>query len=362
MRIAVIEHSHAGDYAEYIFSLLQQKAKENNYQVKTWISSVPAFQQQVAADALIYIYVESTSPILLNWLYKVKIPSILKKSKAEIVIDLNGITSDKIKIPQITVADQFLYHSNTHHLNSVEKFAFKELHQSANIAENIFSYSKKKLDGVQENKLQTIPFSAPAVFKAFEWHEKIMVKAQHADNKEYFIAVIEDDAVNDFVLLLQAFSKFKKWQQSAMQLLVLAKYDALSQEIKTKHATYKYKEDVRLVEEIEEKKIAALFASAYAFIHVAEKKPHLLVIAIAVECSLPIISFKNDDVKEYADDAVLFYNEQTVDALGKTIIKLYRDENLHKQLKEKAQQQAAFLNRETCENKLWQLLQTAARS
>jgi hypothetical protein len=57
MRIAVIEHSGAGDYADYISSLLDEAAKQHDYQIKSWSNSVPAFQQQIAADAIIlYLY------------------------------------------------------------------------------------------------------------------------------------------------------------------------------------------------------------------------------------------------------------------------------------------------------------------
>jgi glycosyltransferase involved in cell wall biosynthesis len=364
MRIAVIEHSEAGDYAEYILSLINEKAKENNYQIKTWSNSVPASQQQVAGDAVIYIFIESTSPLLLNWLYRVKIPSILKKTKADVVVDLNGIASDKIKIPQVIIAGESLFHNNAKHLNNIEKFALKHLNDSANIAKNIFTYSKRNLnaENIKQDILQPIPFAAPAVFKTFEWHDKLMIKAQHADNKEFFIAVIEDNNVDDFVLLLQAFSKFKKWQQSSMQLLVFAKYESLGEDILEKHKTYKYRDDVRLTEDVEEKQMAAIIASAYALIHVAEDKPDLLMISVALQCSLPVISSENIDVKEYAGEAALYCNEKTPEAFGQILIQLYKDENLHAQLKENAQQQSAFLKREECENKIWEVLETSAHS
>lgn len=365
MRIAVIEHAQAGDYADYIISLIDEKAKQYNYQTKVWSNSVPAFQQQIIDDAVVYIYIESTSPILLNWLYKVKIPSVLKKIKAEVVVDLNGIASDKIKIPQLIITAPSLLNKNTKQLNKAEKFAFKNLIHSATIAKNIFIYSNKKQNefaGIEKEKLQTILFTAPGIFKSFEWHEKIMVKAQHADNKEYFIAMIEDDNADDFVLLLQAFSKFKKWQESNMQLLVLPKYEYFGESILSKLKTYKYRDDVRLIHNISEKQIADIMASAYAFIHIATKYAHLLVLTIAIQCSLPVISFEDEDVREYTANAALFCNEKKMEALGSILIQMYKDENLHAQLKEAAAKQAANLSRKEYEDKLWQLLHADVQS
>jgi glycosyltransferase involved in cell wall biosynthesis len=144
-----------------------------------------------------------------------------------------------------------------------------------------------------------------------------MVKAQHADNKEFFVAVIEDNAIDDFVLLLQAFSKFKKWQQSNMQLLVFPKYESLGEDIYEKHTTYKYRDDVRLLKDIEEKELAAIIASAHSFIHVSANRPQMLTIAVALQCSLPVISFQDEAVKEYAADAVLFAAEKNGGGVGR---------------------------------------------
>ncbi|HEX5153603.1 MAG TPA: glycosyltransferase [Parafilimonas sp.] len=362
MRIAVIEHAGSGDYAEYIFSLIDGKAKQNDYQIKTWSNSVPVSQQRIADDAVVYIYIESTSTLLLNWLYKVKIPSILKKIRAGVVVDLNGITSDKIKIPQFVAAAPFLFNKNLKKLDGIEKFAFKNLEHSLQSAESVLLYSEKRQNDLSHaamKKLHAIPFTAPAVFKTFEWHEKIMIKAQHADNKEYFVSVIDDTDVDSFILLLQAFSKFKKWQQSSMQLLVLPKFESLDAAIKARHKTYKYREDVRLTEGIEEKQVADIIASAYAFIHITTANAHLLILSVAMQCSLPVISFEDDDVKEYVANAGLYCKEKDAGSLGNILIQLYKDENLHAQLKEAAKMQSANLSRAACENKLWQLLESA---
>jgi glycosyltransferase involved in cell wall biosynthesis len=358
MRIAVIEHSRSGDYAEYVYSLIDERAKQNNYLLKTWSNSVPAFQQQIEDDSIIYINIESNSSFILNWLYNVKIPSILKKTRAEIVIDLNGVASNQIKIPQLIIANQFLLKKDKRELNGIEKFALKNLQQSIKLAKNVLCYSNNKFDSIdffKKDELQFIPFAAPDIFRVYEWHDKLMVKANHADNKEYFLAVLDENDIDTFVLLLQAFTKFKKWQQSNMQLLILPKYETLGAEIFQKHKTYKYRDDVRLLEEIGEKQVAAIFASASAFIHANTEKPNLLMIVTALKCGLPVITFLNDDIKEYTANAALYYTENNFETIGNAIIKLYKDENLQSQLKEEAQKQSETLNRSECINKLWQL-------
>ena len=88
MRIAVIEHVAGGDYTEYLFSLIQEQARLHNYQARAWSRSVPASQQKVDDNTIVLISIENKTTFFLNWMYRVKIPSILKKIKADVVIDL----------------------------------------------------------------------------------------------------------------------------------------------------------------------------------------------------------------------------------------------------------------------------------
>jgi hypothetical protein len=80
--------------------------------------------------------------------------------------------------------------------------------------------------------------------------------------------VLEDEADEIFVKLLKAFTKFKTWQQSSMQLLILPKFESFSSEIRQKHETYKYREDVRLLEDLEESQVAS--GSCFGLCNVAD--------------------------------------------------------------------------------------------
>ncbi|MBS1746961.1 MAG: glycosyltransferase [Bacteroidetes bacterium] len=363
MRIAIIEHAESGDYAEYIYSLIEEKAKEHNYQIKTWSSSVPAFQQHLEDDAIIFIHIEKKSNWLLNWLYHVKIPSILRKTKMQAVIDLNGVGSSKIHIPQFIIAGEALLNKKLDTLNAIENYAAKNFAASLQTASGCFIYSDRSsvTDNINPAKTHFIPYTAPGFFRTYEWHDKLMIKANYSENKEFFLSVVGDNAVDDFVLLLQSFSKFKKWQESNMQLLVLPKHDYFDTAITEKVKTYKYRDDVKLIENTEDTQIATIFASAHSYLQMNVQRPDLQIIAIALQCSLPIISFDNSDVKEYAGDAALFCKDKNAAGFGNSIIKLYKDESLYSQLKQAAFDKSATFKRKEFADKLWQYFVVAAQ-
>jgi glycosyltransferase involved in cell wall biosynthesis len=189
-----------------------------------------------------------------------------------------------------------------------------------------------------------------------------MIKAQQADNKEYFIAVLEDEAEENFVTVLKAFTRFKNWQQSSMQFLILPKYEAFSNNIRQKLQKYVHRQDVRLLEDLEENQIASVLASAYAMVLMWTSQPDLVVLTAALQCCLPVISPRDNDVKEYAGNAALYLNDTSVETLGNALIRLYKDEALHAQLKEACKESSSLLSRNEYEPRLWKLLQTAAYS
>ena len=147
-----------------------------------------------------------------------------------------------------------------------------------------------------------------------------------------------------------------------MKLLLLPKYEAFEKHIYEKLQTYKYREDVRLLDNLEETQLISVVASAHSFIHISSAFADLMVLSIALKCALPVITDKNEDIEEYMDSAALYIKEKSFELLGDALINLYKDENLHAQLKEAAEKQAEIFNREEYKTKLWQLIQTTAHS
>lgn len=363
MRIAVVHHIKAGDYAEYLSALVNSQAMQKDFAVKVWSYSIPASQQYIPDDAVVYIIMEANSRFAVSWWYAVKLPAILKKIGAKAVLDLNGITPVKTILPKITAFPETVFAGDKQ--RGIIDFAKQQLPHSVSKASKMIVHSADKataFKNVPENKIEVIPFTPPSAFRTFEWHEKIMIKAQQADNKEYFIAVLEDEAEEVFVRLLKAFTKFKAWQQSSMQLLILPKFESFSPGIRQKHETYKYREDVRLLEDLEESQVASVLASAYGMVLLWASHPDLVVLTAALQCSLPVISLNNPDVLEYAGDAAVYVQDETVDALSATMIQLYKDEDLHARLKEAGKNMSALLNRNEYEMRFWRILETAACS
>jgi len=188
---------------------------------------------------------------------------------------------------------------------------------------NEFKLSETK---IQVEKLQPSEFAKP-----LSWEEKQLIKDKYASGKDYFVSIISGER-HEFINLLKAFTIFKKWQQSSMQLIIIHGENA-HQDF-SKLETYKHKSDVHLQQLNEEEKLQVL-ASAYACMHAVTHESLPFTVINAIFCETPIITSDLAAIKELAGDTALYTSATNVDDISRNMITIYKDENLRKKQVEK---------------------------
>jgi glycosyltransferase involved in cell wall biosynthesis len=366
MRIAVLHHHEdlSNDYAAYISALLDDTAEENNYSVKDY-EQLLRFREALTGDnVLLHIVIPATKKFQLKHWYNIKLPRIMKRHRLQKVLCTYGI-STALNVQQILMFPDKELLSPNNKILLWQQYAAKHLQKNFEKASSILTYS-----GATENQLQVTfninkqkmllqPFTVDELFKPMEWHEKLYIKSRFSENKEFFVAVLPDDDENIFTDLLKAFSKFKKWQQSNMELLLLPKEESFSSAIERKLDLYKYRSDVKLINDADTKETSNIIATAYAMLHYPLKDSDLWPVAAALQCSTPVIGFSHESIQEYCGEAALLVSEINYEAFGDQLIVLYKDENLRNKMSEAALQRAKQYNRKEYADKLWQLLNQA---
>src|SRR4051794_1751128 len=275
MRIAVIHHNEdlSNDYGAYVSTLLDNTAEENGYALKDYEQLLRFREPLQGENVLLHIIIPATGKFSINRWYNAKLSKIIKKYKLHKVLCNYGIAISS-NIPQLLlIPDEDLLHANKNTL-LWKRYALKHLPKHVPKAERILTYSSavksklKELTAIEEQKIFILPYTTSELFKPMEWHDKLYIKSRFSENKEYFVAVLPDDNEKTFTELLKAFSKFKKWQQSNMQLLLLPKEESFSSRIDNKLTSYKYREDIKLINDAENKETADIIATAYALLHI----------------------------------------------------------------------------------------------
>jgi glycosyltransferase involved in cell wall biosynthesis len=366
MRIAVLHHHEdfSNDYAAYISALLDDTAEENAYSIKDY-EQLLRFREPLKGDnVLLHIIIPATKKFALRRWYNTKLPRIVRKYGIEKVLCSYCICTAS-KAEQILLFPDKELFSPGKKILLWQQYAEKNLQKSFDKAVTILTYSNatenrlQSAFNIQKEKLLLQPFTVDEIFKPMEWHEKLYIKSRFAENKEFFVAVLPDDDQKIFTDLLKAFSKFKKWQQSNMELLLLPKEESFSSAIGKKLDLYKYRDDVKLINDADTKETSNIIATAYAMLHYPLKDSDLWPVAAALQCATPVIGFHHESINEYCGDAALLATEIIFEAFGDQLILLYKDENLRNKMSEAALEKAKQYNRKEYAQNLWQLLNRA---
>jgi glycosyltransferase involved in cell wall biosynthesis len=113
-----------------------------------------------------------------------------------------------------------------------------------------------------------------------------------------------------------------------MKLLVAGRkawqYDDLLQKIKT----YKYREDVVLLDYLPEEQLQRVTAAAYALVYPSWFEGFGLPILEAMQCGVPVVCSNTSSMPEVAGDAALLVDPSDPDAIAKEMLSLYRNEGI----------------------------------
>ena len=163
---------------------------------------------------------------------------------------------------------------------------------------------------------------------------KESLKEQKTKGKDFFYFDYSRCQKESLLIVLKAFSIFKKWQQSNVQLLI-NRNPAQFSYAEELCANYLYKSDLVFVDSSKES-MTDLMGAAYAYIGLSEGAlvdTHLLQ---ALSYPLPLVLPGTEHLKSYFGDAVL-YSEKNDKDLSRLMILVYKDEMLRNHLIQQCQ-------------------------
>jgi glycosyltransferase involved in cell wall biosynthesis len=213
----------------------------------------------------------------------------------------------------------------------LSKTAFKKVFVASHAALN-------KIALPAESKAQniTVLHGAPPE-QNLEVQDTQLVKDRFTDGAEYFLCHASFNDIDAVILLLKAFSRFKRRQKSSWKL-VLAPEESAGR-VEALLATYKYRHDVVMVHNPAPEVVQALYAGAYCFVQPAAPAYFGAALLRALSWSLPIIA--TGASREWAGGAALYFEAGDDENLAEHLMALYKDEALRQKLVQAAAQQAA---------------------
>ncbi|MFI5188153.1 MAG: glycosyltransferase family 4 protein [Chitinophagales bacterium] len=367
MRIAVNTRFLLPDYLEgygyfifETFKYLVNKYPEHQY---IFIFDRPFDKRFIFSPNIIPVVTgpPARHPILWKYWYDIKIPSLLKKYKADVFVSADGMCSLTTRLPQcVVIHDLAFLHYPSHikksHLLFLKKYIPKYL-QKANVVATVSEFSKKDILSnyrINADKINVVYNAAKEIFKPVSDHISEAIKKEYTGGAEYFLYVGAIHPRKNLVNLLKAFSIFKKRQKSNIKLVLAGrlawKYDSFILDLKK----YKYRHDVMLLGYLAEEELVKITGSSYALVYPSLFEGFGVPVLEAMKCNVPVITSSGSSMQEIAGDAALYADAKNFEDLADKMMLIYKDENLRKQLIDKGKSIASEYSWPKTAELLWQ--------
>jgi glycosyltransferase involved in cell wall biosynthesis len=283
-----------------------------------------------------------------------RMDSIMEEKQINVVLSLGWPATSIGTVPHfIWLPDEEILHIQNKN-KKIQKLSAKEniwllTDSTANKKFFLENFSWK------EEKVLIVPLAPAESAQPMPWTDKEQVRIKYAGGREYFIARSSIHGDN-ILMLLKAFSIFKKRQQTNMKLIIAGSAGEPDYIPHEKLETYKYRDDVHAYAGMAEKDIWKLLGSAYALIQPVQTSSALSILN-AMQSEVPVVSGRKPD--EVSGDTILYSEPLEQESLGDAMIKLFTNEELRNDLIRKGRIWAAQYNIQQAVGLLWESLSSA---
>lgn len=279
---------------------------------------------------------ETSSNLRLQYWLNYKLPRLLKKNKADILLSLDGACSMRTKKPQcLLVNDLNFLNEGQAKKNWLTRFYKKHTPAFLAKAKSIVTVSdhlKKALVEkykVKETSIDIIKPGIDPIFKPLDWEEKEKAKDKYAGGKAYFLFNGPINENSNLINLLKAFTFFKKRQKSNMLLLIAGK---ANESFKKEFKNYRLKDEVRLLEDLSQPELAEITAAAYAIVHPVIYSGFALSPFQAMQCEVPVVSSRIEPLISLYSNAAIYADATDFKDIAEHMMLVYKDEGRAKEV------------------------------
>jgi glycosyltransferase involved in cell wall biosynthesis len=274
------------------------------------------------------------NPLLLQYRLNYKIPAILRKCKADVFVS-SGYCSLRTAIPQCLIMHDLSFLQPAAEVyNRWLRFYKKNtpgfLSKAKQVVTTTQSLQQQIVDHykIPGSTITSSDYGVSNSFVPLGWQLKDNTKDNYTAGKEYFLYSGTIEPGNDLVTLLKAFSFFKKRQKSNMQLVLASKKIIGDKHFLKNLASYKYRDEVRVLENVPNDVLASVTASAYALLHTGSPQGFCLPVAEAMQAEVPVITSRNSFTTEICGDAALYIKPEDFNDIAEKMMLLFKDENI----------------------------------
>ncbi len=339
------------------FTILAERHPEHQF---IFLFDRPIPRDTINATNIRYIHAAPSisNNLLLYYWYQLRLPALLKRLNADFFAGNGPVCSTGINIRQcIEINDLSFLDKKSRYTSAEAGYLKKRLAKWVSKAAVVAVASRQMAKAVKTvcpdaaEKIQLTGRGLPDIPMSVNESDKIQFKTEHTGGKEFFLAFISESGKENATTIVKAFSIFKKRQLSGMKLVLLVS-GTYNSEIVPDFKNYKYRDDVILLKQENNKHVHKCIAAAYAamfFPGMFSKDENIL---LPLVYHVPLITDHNNlHAGIYAEHAL--YCQPLPEQIAEKMMLIYKDEDLRNRLVGASRQLASSCTWENTATNLW---------
>lgn len=324
-----LSDQYLSGYRLFIEDLMEELARRNSTHRFVWLTATP---QAAGANLVPNITIYPVNSWVLRWLGKkwwrrLVLPRLLRKLGAD-----RFVGAEEFLMPAVPVPAYLFLPAIPSGRQADKEGGLRQPDIAYRRAKRVIVFTRHHQKRILESypaaadKTVYLPLAAIHPVAPLAPEEREAAKTAIAGGLEYFAFAGDLREEHLLTTLLKAFSIFKKWQRSNMQLVIAGHTTAWTQHWMATLDSYKYREDVHVIRDPLKGTLQTVVAGAYAFVYPALHDHVPVNILHALHAGVPVISSPLPVVKEIAGEAALYAAGNDENSFAAAMQALYKDE------------------------------------
>lgn len=287
---------------------------------------------------------QARHPILFYIWYEKRIPSLLKKEKADLFVSTDGFSSVGTNVPTLYVLHDIAWKHYPHHIYYTARkfyqyFIPKYCDKAKRIA-TVSSYSKNDIIdsfSIDKDKIDIVYNGSDDLYKPIGTHEIAQIREKLTDGCPYFIYVGSVNERKNLLRMIKAFDQFRERSNVEIKFVFVGGATGKSKQLNEWIHDCQFSDDIKVLGYVDENKLAKILGAAHAMVYVSLFEGFGIPILEAQHCHVPSIGSSTSSMPEVVGNSGILVDPRSIDQISEAMSRITEDKEMYASLKEACQ-------------------------
>lgn len=311
----------------------------------------------------IIVWPPARHPLLWYIWFELRIPTLLKKFKADVFLSTDGYLSLRTKVPQVLVMHDINFVHNPGHL---PRFASKYLNhffpryatKAAQLV-TVSEYSRSDISqhfGISSTSIDVVYNGYNPQFAPIRENQIVEVRKKYSGGKPYFLFVGALHPRKNIEGLLRSFELYKSRFGGTEKLIIAGGQMFKTGTIAQTLDGMTFRNEVIFTGRLPVEDLRMVYGGALALTFVPFFEGFGVPVLEAFSAGIPVICSNTTSLPEVGADAALYVSPDNHSEIAEAMHRISSDSEIRKQMVEKGKNQLLKFNWDSSAKKLWEII------